>query len=245
MARLLPRLLGAFLFLIVSTAQATTPLLTPSDIAQLKTWLGGSFTLVRLYEKRDGQTAADFHAAVDGKGRTITVMEATTELGQTFKVGGYNPQSWDSSGAFHITTEDELRTGFLFNLTSRQVHHQTPRTYALDTVGSFQTWNDARTGPVFGAGHDLYVGWDLTTGGYSSMYSYIDPERSNFDSSLLDGRDYTSPNLTYGDMEVWRVFAVPEAGTWMMLLSGLCLIGFMRRWSPAGSCGKSPPAAAG
>ena len=227
MARLLPRLLGAFLLLILSTARADTPLLTPSDIAQLKTWLGGPFTLVRLYDKQDGQTAADFHAAVDGKGRTFTVMEATTELGQTFKVGGYNPQSWDSSGAFHRTTEDALRTGFLFNLTSRQVHRQTPRTYALDTVGSFQTWNDARTGPVFGAGHDLYVGWDLTTGGYSSMYSYIDPVRSDFDSSLLDGRDYKSPNVTYGEMEVWRVFAVPEAQTWLMLLSGLCLFGFL------------------
>ena len=229
MARLLPRLLGASLLLILSTARAATPLLTASDIAQLKTWLGGPFTLVRLYEKQDGQTAADFHAAVDGKGRTFTVMEATTELGQTFKVGGYNPQSWDSSGAFHRTTEDALRTGFLFNLTSRQVHRQTPRTYALDTVGSFQTWNDARTGPVFGAGHDLYVGWDLSTGGYSSMYSYIDPVRSDFDSSLLDGRDYKLPNVRYGEMEVWRVFAVPEAQTWSMLLCGLCLFGFLRR----------------
>lgn len=231
MARLLSRLLGALFLLILSTAQGATPLLSPTDIAQLSKWLGGPVTLVRLFEKRDGQTAADFHAAVDGKGRTLTVMEATNELGQTYKVGGYNPQSWDSRGAFHITTEDASRTGFLFNLTSRQVHRQTPRTYALDTVGSFQTWNDAKTGPVFGAGHDLYVGWDLTHGGYSSMYSYIDPERSDFDSSLLDGRDYKVPNITYGEMEVWRVFAVPEVEMWMMLVSGLCLIGFMRGYS--------------
>lgn len=227
MARLLQRLFGALFLLILSTAQGATPLLTAADVAQLSTWLGGPVTLLRLYQKGEGQTAADFHAAVDGKGRTLTVMEATTELGQTFKVGGYNPQSWDSRGGFHITTEDALRTGFLFNLSARQIHRQTPRTYALDTVGSFQTWNDPKAGPVFGAGHDLYVGWDLTTGGYSSMYSYIDPVRSDFDSSLLDGRDYKTPNITYGEMEVWRVFAVPEAGTWMMLLSGLCLIGLI------------------
>jgi hypothetical protein len=246
MAKLLARLIGAIFLLVLSTAHGATPLLTEADIAQLSTWLGnGPIRLERLYKKRDGQTAADFHAAVDGKGRTFTVMEATNELGQLFKVGGYNPQSWDSSGKFHITTEDEKRTGFLFNLTSRQIHRQTPRTYALDTVGSFQTWNDARTGPVFGAGHDLYVPWDLTHGGYSIMYSYIDPVRSNFDSSLLDGRDYVSPNVTYGDMEVWRIFAVPEAGTWMMLLSGLCVLGLMRRWSPGRSCEESPPAAAG
>lgn len=230
MAKLLSRLLGALFLSTLAAAHAATPLLTPADLVQLSGWLGhGEFRLERLFQKHDGQTAADFHAAVDGKGRTFTVMEATTELGQTFKVGGYNPQSWDSSGGFHITTEDASRTGFLFNLTSHQVHRQTPRTYALDTVGSFQTWNDAKTGPAFGAGHDLYVGWDLTTGGYSSMYSYIDPERSDFDASLLDGRKYTVPNITYGEMEVWRVFALPEAETWMMLVAGLCLIACMRR----------------
>jgi hypothetical protein len=234
MAKLLQRLCGAIFLIFLSTAQGATPLLTDVDIAQLSTWLGnGPIRLERLYKKRDGQTAADFHAAVDGKGRTFTVMQATTELGQMFKIGGYNPQSWASSGGFHITTEDALRTGFLFNLTSHQVHRQTPRTYALDTVGSFQTWNDGKAGPVFGAGHDLYMGWDLTNGGYSSMYSYIDPERSNFDSSLLDGRDYKSPNVTFGDMEVWRVIAVPEPALVLMLLPGLALIGIAARRRPA------------
>lgn len=235
MAKFFSRLLGAIILLAATAVQAETPLLTDGDKAQLANWLGnGPIRLERLYKKRDGQTAADFHAAVDGKGRTFTVMEATTELGQTFKVGGYNPQSWASSGGFHITTEDALRTGFLFNLSSRQVHRQTPRTYALDTVGSFQTWNDARAGPVFGAGHDLYVPWDLTNGGYSIMYSYIDPVRSNFDSSLLDGRDYKSPNITYGDIEVWSVIAVPEPMTWMLLLMGIAMltVGNSARWSP-------------
>jgi len=225
MANFLSRLLGAAILVCLPAAQAATPLLTDADKAQLANWLGnGPVRLERLYKKRDGQTAADFHAAVDGKGRTFTVLQATTELGQTWKVGGYNPQSWDSNGGFHITTEDSLRTAFLFNLTSRQMHRQTPRTYALDTVGSYQTWNDARTGPVFGAGHDLYVPWDLTNGGYSTMYSYIDPARSNFDSSLLDGRDYKEPNVTYGDLEVWAIIAVPEPGMALMLLPGLLLL---------------------
>ncbi len=235
MAKILTRLLGAIFLLLMPVAYGSTPLLTQADIAQLSNWLGnGPIRLERLYKKRDGQTAADFHAAVDGKGRTFTVMEATTELGQTWKVGGYNPQSWASTGGFHITTEDALRTGFLFNLTSRQLHRQTPRTYALDTVGSFQTFNDGKVGPVFGAGHDLYVGWDLSTGGYSSLYSYIDPTRSNFDSSILDGRDYKEPNLTFGDLEVWAVIAIPEPRAWAMLLAGLLLltVASSGRWSP-------------
>lgn len=235
MAKFFMRLLGALILLAAPAAYAETPLLSEAEKSQLVKWLGnGPVRLERLYKKRDGQTAADFHAAVDGKGRTFTVMEATTELGQTFKVGGYNPQSWDSNGGFHITTEDVLRTAFLFNLTSHQVHRQTPRTYALDTVGSFQTWNDPRAGPVFGAGHDLYVPWDLTNGGYSSMYSYIDPARSNFDSSLLDGRDYKSPNVTFGDIEVWAVIAVPEPAAWMLLLVGMMVLtaASSGRWSP-------------
>lgn len=245
MAKFLMRLLGAFVLLALPAAYGATPLLTEADKTQLARWLGnGPIRLERLYKKREGQTAADFHAAVDGKGRTFTVLEATTELGQTFKVGGYNPQSWQSSGGFHITTENELRTAFLFNLTARHMSRQTPRTYALDTVGSFQTWNDARVGPVFGAGHDLYVPWDLTNGGYSSMYSYIDPARSNFDSSLLDGRDYKSPNVTYGDMEVWAIFPVPEPAAWMLLLAGLGVIAFRQRWSPATLYERSQPAGA-
>lgn len=225
MAKLFVRLLGAAILLSMSAAQGATPLLSDGEKAQLVKWLGnGPIRLERLYKKRDGQTAADFHAAVDGKGRTFSVMEATTELGQTFKVGGYNPQSWQSSGGFNITTEDAQRTAFLFNLTSRQVHRQTPRTYALDTVGSFQTWNDGKAGPVFGAGHDLYVPWDLTNGGYSIMYSFIDPVRSNFDSSLLDGRDYKHPNVTYGDIEVWSIIAVPEPAAWMLLLAGMAVL---------------------
>jgi hypothetical protein len=235
MAKFLSRLLGAIFLLVVPAAYGETPLLTDADKAQLSNWLGnGPIRLERLYKKRDGQTAADFHAAVDGKGQTFSVMRATTELGQTFKIGGYNPQSWHSNGGFNITTEDAQRTAFLFNLTSRQVHRQTPRTYALDTVGSFQTWNDASAGPVFGAGHDLFVPWDLTNGGYSIMYSYIDPVRSNFDSSLLDGRDYKYPNVTFGDIEVWSVIPVPEPAAWMLLLAGMALLTASNcaRWSP-------------
>jgi hypothetical protein len=234
--RLAATAVAAFLLGASVSAQAATPLLSAADQSQLAKWLGqGPIALDSIYKKRIGQTAADFHAAVDGKGRTFVVMQATTELGETFLIGGYNPQSWDSKGGFHVTTEQSGRTGFLFNLTSHQFHMQTPRTYALDTVGSFQTFNDAKLGPVFGAGHDLYVPWDLTHGGYSSMYSYIDPERSDFDSSLLDGRDFVKPNVTFGDMEVFTIMAVPEPAAWMMLLPGLGLLGFMRRSSPAAS----------
>ena len=95
MAKLLARLMGAIFLLVLSTAQGATPLLTEAEIAQLSTWLGnGPIRLERLYKKRDGQTAADFHAAVDGKGRTFTVMEATNELGQMrsrYCVGEFHP----------------------------------------------------------------------------------------------------------------------------------------------------------
>ena len=39
------------------------------------------------------------------KGRTFSVMEATNASGQTWLVGGYNPQSWSSTDGMHVTME--------------------------------------------------------------------------------------------------------------------------------------------
>ena len=36
-------------------------------------------------------------------------------------IGGYNPQSWDSSNNYHYTNNDADRTGFIFNLTNANV----------------------------------------------------------------------------------------------------------------------------
>lgn len=210
-------------------AFADTSLLSAADQSQLASWLGeGQISLTNIYTKAAGDTSANFHAAVDGKGRTFAVMQASNGAGQTWLVGGYDPQSWSTTGAFNITTNQSDRTGFLFNLTTGMKHLQTPKTYALDTLGSFQTYNHIDYGPTFGAGNDLYVAKDLTHG-LSLMYSYIDESGTNFYTSLLDGSPYAGPNVTFGAIQVFSIAAVPEPAPAAMLLAGFGMLALVRR----------------
>lgn len=211
-------------------AASGSPLLSPAYQAQLESWLGeGRLILNNIYTKATGDTSVNFHKASDGKGRTFSVMEARNESGQTWLVGGYNPQSWNSSGSYNMTPEDSQRTAFIFNLTTGQRHKQTPKGYALDSIGAYQTFNDINAGPTFGIGADLGVSADLTTRGVSYRYSYIDPDAGIFGISLLDGKPYsTHPNVTFGAIHVFSISAVPEPASYAMILLGLALLSGMQ-----------------
>lgn len=214
-----------------ASAQASAPLLNATEQSQLATWLGeGAIQLTKVYAKAAGDTSLDFHRAADGKGRTFSLMEATNELGQTWLIGGYNPQSWDSSGGFHITADDAQRTGFVFNLTTSTIHRQTLKNYASDSAGSFQTYNAAAWGPSFGVGNDLYVPTDLTHGGSSFLYSYAQSNFYDMQTSILDGSMYNGPNITYGALEVYTISAaVPEPQTGLMWLAGVGMLAAVAR----------------
>lgn len=208
-------------------ADSGPSLLSPGHKTQLETWLGeGRLSLTNIYTKAAGDTSVNFHKASDGKGRTFSVMEARNESGQTWLVGGYNPQSWNSSGTYNMTPEDSQRTGFIFNLSTGQRHVQTPKGYALDSIGAYQTFNDINAGPTFGIGADLGVSADLTSRGVSYRYSYLDPVAGVFGISLLDGKPYsTHPNVTFGAIQVFSISAIPEPASYAMTLLGLVLIG--------------------
>ncbi|MTV40530.1 PEP_CTERM-anchored TLD domain-containing protein [Duganella radicis] len=210
-------------------ANAATPLLTAADEAQLTSWLGeGSIKLTNIYTKTAGDTSASFHAAADGKGRTFAVMQASNAAGETWLVGGYNPQSWSTTGSFNITDPQSARTGFLFNLTNGTKHAQVSTSYVIPSMGSYQTLNDINYGPAFGAGNDLAVTGDMTHG-LSLMYSYMDESGNNFYRSLLDNSIYETPNVTFGAIEIYTISSVPEPTGAAMLLAGMAGLALLRR----------------
>jgi hypothetical protein len=216
---------------LVLAQPANASLLTAADQAQLTSWLGeGPLALSLLFEKAPGKTAADFHAAADGKGRTFTVMQAFGTDGRQWLVGGYNPQSWSSKGGFNLTPDEKDRTAFLYNLTTGVRFQQLPA-LAGDDYGAMQTVNEASMGPTFGAGFDLSVPFDLTSGGVSALLSYNDGiHHQNPFTSLLDNTPYMGAgNVRYGELQVYTVNLIPEPGAAWLLGAGLGGLALARR----------------
>ena len=145
-------------------------------------------------------------------------------------VGGYNPQSWSSSGGFsgyNITPLDADRTAFIFNLKQGLKFDQR-KTDGAGNAGQYQTFNVYDYGPSFGGGSDLNAG---VAGNLNVGYSFL-----NSYGSLDDvGRDiarYPRPSrnrLQVGQIEVFTISIVPEPETWALMLAGLGLLGFAAR----------------
>lgn len=159
-------------------------MLTAGHVTQLESWLGeGPLTLTNIFTKGvTGTNSADWHSNVDGQGRTFSILEmvASNAQGQTVTqiVGGYNPQSWRSTGPVWSYTNDDVdRTAFIFNLTNSILYRQCLTTDGANCGtdgadnGHRQTRNELFRGPSFGGGFDLYVNGTLD-GGYSWNFSY-------------------------------------------------------------------------
>ena len=64
--------LASLALLLSGAGRAKATLITAADQSQLESWLGeGPLTLTNIYTKKAGDTAANFHAAVDGQGRHL------------------------------------------------------------------------------------------------------------------------------------------------------------------------------
>ncbi|MEM7001016.1 MAG: PEP_CTERM-anchored TLD domain-containing protein [Pseudomonadota bacterium] len=132
-------------------------ILNGTSVGQLETFLGqGQLTLNRIYAKQTGDTASDWHAAVDSQGPTFTVIE----LDNGRIIGGYNSNSWVSSSGYDYTATGS----FLFSLTNNFKHSRYRYNYYIYNTFSY--------GPTWGGGHDLHIRNDLTTGYTNLGHTY-------------------------------------------------------------------------
>lgn len=201
-------------------------LLDAGRAAQLERWLGaGQLNLNNVYTRQAGDTSADFHAGADGKGATFTLLEVTNTAGNSYLVGGYDPQSWSSDDGWHETERDWQRTAFLFNMTDPAVYRQLSSTYVLPSQGQRQTFNEGTLGPVFGSGPDLYVN-EALTGALSWQLSYGNP--ANEGISIVDG-SLRGQAMRVDALEVFAITPVPEPGSVAMLFAGIGVLGLAGR----------------
>jgi hypothetical protein len=201
-------------------------LLDDSRHAQLERWLGqGEFNLDNVYTLRPGDTSVNFHQGADGKGATFTLIEVSNTAGQSFLVGGYNPQAWSSTDGWHETPRDFQRTAFLFNFTTPAVYRQVLSGFELPSQGQRQTFNDILFGPVFGTGPDLFVNDDLSKA-LSWQLSYGNP--ANEGISIIDG-SLRGQTVNVNAMEIFAIAPVPEPASWAMLLAGAGVLGGLTR----------------
>jgi hypothetical protein len=194
--------------------------------------------LTNIFTRQAGDTDAQFHAAADGKGATFVVLDATDPDCNTVYsgiVGGYNPQSWNSSGSYNITTPLSQRTAFLFNLTTNTLFAQ--RTTAFSggdwsgqDAGEYQTYNSPSYGPTFGGGHDIYVTGDLTQG-HSFLWSYNPNNAPVWPTASIVGGNYDGAYWTIRGLEVFTVAVgtAPEPTTLALLGLGLAGLAATRR----------------
>ncbi len=220
---------AAFALAASSAAAQTTSgpsLLDPSREAQLERWLGaGDQAFTPIFTGVPGDTSLDFHAAVDGKGPTFTLLQVSNPAGATWLIGGYNPQSWSSTDGYHLTPTDAERTAFLFNMTVPAVYRQVPATYVLPSQGLRQTFNAPDHGPAFGQGPDLLVNDRLDTA-LSWQVSYGNP--------LDEGKSITDRSLGgqlfhIDALQLFAVSPVPEPRSAAMFAAGLGLFALLAR----------------
>ena len=184
---------GAAFVLMAPPARGT--LLSAGFEIQLEAWLGqGDLDFANLFTKTTGSTTIDFHADADGQGATFVLMSIAGRgayglfdlPGQI--IGGYNPQSWNSSSGYNQTPTNADRTAFRYNVSTSTIQRQN---LVGQGFGQFQSYNHAVYGPSFGAGLDLHVGFggggSVTNLDYGYAHNYSYGGTSNGDDIVFGG----------------------------------------------------------
>jgi hypothetical protein len=138
-------------------------LVTQSHYEFLQSCLPYPRTWVLIYRgSRDGFAASTFHSRCNRSGPTITIVKSK------YIFGGYNPNSWTSSGNY-----SKAPGSFLFSLTN--AWNNPPIEFAWRS--NHGPCDKPGSGPTFGKGHDLCISdyCNLNHNSYTNFpYSYRD-----------------------------------------------------------------------
>lgn len=148
-----------------ATVSGPSGTLNSTEAGQIQSWINeGEITFTRIFSKQvDGGSAATFHALCDGVGSTVSILT----LSNGFKIGGYNPQSWNSNDrAYNITPNAVDWKAFIFNVGSNTVYRQ----FTQNQTYSFGN----EKGPIFGSGFDLVVEDGISSGATNLGHAYGD-----------------------------------------------------------------------
>jgi hypothetical protein len=164
-----------------------------SWIDVVKSWLG-SGSLELLYRaSRDGWTAHDFHRCCDNRGPTLVIVQSE----ENWVFGGYAAASWNSNGH---NIQSAGNTSFLFTL--KNPHDLPPTKYACTAYLSHELQGDAKHGPMFGRGFDLYI----CDGANNSFYNYTVLGTAYKDTTGHGKRTFTGKKIfRVGEYEVFAV----------------------------------------
>jgi len=123
----------------------------------------------------DGDSFSDFHNKCDGKGPIVVIVKTTK--GNVF--GGYSGVSWSSTGGWKTHS-----TQFLFQLR--------PNSLRYGLTGRYGVFLHSDYGPLFGAGHDLFIasGALNSTDSYSRGHDYTSGAELNDGEQNFQVEDY-------------------------------------------------------
>lgn len=217
--------------------------LSQAEANQLGSWLGeGPIRITSVFRKSNGDTQNHGHwrTAMNGKGRTFTVLHISTVLnGTTYNrvIGGYHSVGWgDPDSGYRITHFDHQRTDFLFDLTLNRIQRQDLIANDPDGGGQKQIHNDNLNGPTWGGGHDLRVYGNLENGDANGFsYNGASPGNTNNLLALPGQSTGVDGSATFGvsHMEVFTIEnetpAVPEPGSLALFLPALAAAGLLGR----------------
>ncbi len=198
-------------------------LLNVANADKLANWVGVSGVIFTdIYTFKPGDTTIAWHSAVDNKGPTFTLITARVSgsTGAFQLIGGYNPQSWASTGGLVVTRTASDRTAFIFDLTTNVIQRQVTDS----AVGQYQTYRDISYGPVFGWGYDIGVTGSNLQSGAITQYSYSLGNQTGVNLFGAVG----STSIEIGSIETYTLTTVAELPNLVSTAFGIWLLVWMR-----------------